>query len=424
MPEWVTGSRSGGESTENRTSTKRESAESVERVGLRACMVAYTFYENDNRVRRYAETLRKHGAEVDVIALCREGLPYHSVIEGVNVYRIQKRSIDEKGKFSYLYRLMKFLVRSSVKLEQMHLRKRYDVVHVHNVPDFEVFAAIIPKLTGAKIILDIHDILPEFYGSKFNKDDRSLSYKMVLLIEKLSAAFADHVIISNDLWVKYYTERAIDKDRCTVILNYPDPRLFYYPPQGKKKDDGKTTLIYPGTLNWHQGVDIAIRAFAVIARKYPDVTFSVYGDGPTRVSLIQLVKDLGLEGRVILVGMVPIDEISGVMSRADIGVVPKRANSFGNEAFSTKTLEFMALGVPVIVSNTKIDKYYFSDDLVLFFENEDVEDLAVKMELMITNREIREQFIKKSFEYIQRNNWDVKKRIYLGLIYSLTGKKL
>jgi glycosyltransferase involved in cell wall biosynthesis len=183
-------------------------------------------------------------------------------------------------------------------------------------------------------------------------------------------------------------------------------------------------LIYPGTLNWHQGVDIAIRAFAVIARKYPDVTFSVYGDGPTRNSLIQLVKDLGLEGRVILAGMVPIDEISVVMSRADVGVVPKRANSFGNEAFSTKTLEFMALGVPVIVSNTKIDKYYFSDDLVLFFENEDVEDLAVKMELMITNREIREQFIKKSFEYIQRNNWDVKKRIYLGLIYSLTGKKL
>jgi glycosyltransferase involved in cell wall biosynthesis len=204
-------------------------------------------------------------------------------------------------------------------------------------------------------------------------------------------------------------------------MNYPDPRLFYHSPQGKKKDDGKTLLIYPGTLNWHQGVDIAIRAFAVIARKYPDVTFFIYGDGPTRESLVQLVKDLGLEGRAILAGMVPIDEISGVMSQADVGVVPKRANSFGNEAFSTKILEFMAIGVPMIVSNTKIDKYYFSDDLVLFFENEDVEDLAVKMELMITNREIREQYIINSLEYIQGNNWDVKKRIYLDLIYSLTG---
>ena len=403
--------------------TKPESAESVERAGMRVCMVAYSFYENDNRIRRYAETLRKHGAEVDVIALRRKGFPYHSVIEGVNVYRIQKRFIDEKGKFSYLYRLMKFLVRSSVKLGQMHLRKRYDVVHAHNVPDFEVFAAIIPKLTGGKIILDIHDILPEFYGSKFNKNDRSLSYKMVLWIERLSAAFADHVIISNDLWVKYYTERAIDKERCTVILNYPDPRIFNQVPQGRKENGGRITMIYPGTLNWHQGVDIAIRAFAVIASKYPEVTFSIYGDGPTRDSLIQLTRDLGLEGRVILAGLVTIDQISGVMSRADIGVVPKRANSFGNEAFSTKILEFMALGVPVIVSNTKIDKYYFTDDLVMFFKNEDIDDLAAKMELMITNREIRNQYIKSSLEYIRENNWDVKKRIYLDLISSLTGKK-
>jgi len=116
---------------------------------------------------------------------------------------------------------------------------------VHNVPDFEVFAGIIPKLTGAKIILDIHDILPEFYGSKFNKDDRSLSYKMILFIEKISAAFVDHVIISNDLWGKNYTARAIDKDRCTVILNYPDPRTFNYDPQREKESSGKITMIYP-----------------------------------------------------------------------------------------------------------------------------------------------------------------------------------
>jgi glycosyltransferase involved in cell wall biosynthesis len=403
--------------------TKQEAAESKERIGMRACMVAYTFYESDNRVRRYAETLRRHGVEVDVIALRREGLPFHSVIEGVGVYRIQERSKNEKGRYSYLYRLMKFLVRSSVKLGQMHLRNRYDVVHVHNVPDFEVFATIVPKLTGAKITLDIHDILPEFYTSKFNKEERSISNRMILLIEKLSASFADHVIISNDLWIKKYTERAIDKDRCTVILNYPDPCLFSHVTKVRKENGGKITMIYPGTLNWHQGVDIAIRAFAVIARKYPEVTFSIYGDGPTRNSLIQLTRDLEIEGRVILAGLVPIDEISDVMSRADVGVVPKRANSFGNEAFSTKILEFMALGVPVIVSNTKIDKYYFSDDLVMFFENEDVDDLAAKMELMITNREIREQYRDKALEYIKENNWDVKKRIYLDLISSLTGKE-
>ena len=391
---------------------------------MRACMVAYTFFENDNRVKRYAETLKRHGAEVDVIALRREGMPCHSVIDGVNIYRIQNRSINEKGKFSYLYRQINFLLRSSLKLGQMHLRRRYDLVHAHNVPDFEVFAGIIPKLTGTKIILDIHDILPEFYGSKFNKDSHSMSYNLILLIEKMSAAFADHVIISNDLWVKNYTARAANKERCTVILNYPDPRIFNYDPRRKQKSNGQMTMIYPGSLNWHQGVDIAIRAFAVIAKKFPELAFHIYGDGPTRTSLIQLTRNLGLEGRVIFAGPVPIDQISVVMSQADIGVVPKRANSFGNEAFSTKILEFMALGVPVIVSDTKIDRYYFSDDLVMFFKNEDINDLAEKMEFMLTNREAMEQYKSRSLEYINANNWEVKKSIYLDLIHSLTGKTL
>jgi glycosyltransferase involved in cell wall biosynthesis len=56
-------------------------------------------------------------------------------------------------------------------------------------------------------------------------------------------------------------------------------------------------------------------------------------------------------------------------------------------------------------------------------KNEDVDDLAAKMELMITNWGIRNQYMKNSLEYIQENNWDIKKRIYLDLISSLTGKK-
>ncbi|GAB4367430.1 MAG: hypothetical protein Kow00128_11880 [Deltaproteobacteria bacterium] len=343
----------------------------------------------------------------------------------MNVHRIQKRSLNEKGKFSYLYRLLKFLVRSAVTLGVMHLRHRYDVVHVHNVPDFEVFAAIIPKLTGAKIILDIHDILPEFYLSKFNGNEKELLYRMLLRIERWSGSFSDHVIISNDIWAKYYTDRAVKKDRCTVILNYPDPRIFHQISPDKKNHTGKFTMIYPGTFNWHQGIDIAIRAFAVIANKHPEIIFYLYGDGPTRESLVQLTKELGLEKRIVFGGLISIDEIARVMAKADCGIVPKRANSFGNEAFSTKILEFMAIGVPVIVSNTKIDKYYFNnDDLVMFFENENVEDLARKMELMITSNERRVKYINNSLKYIRDNNWDVKKNVYLDLISSLTGESI
>lgn len=162
---------------------------------MRACMVAYTYYELDNRVKRYAETLTRRGYHVDVIALRRVGQPKYDTINGVDVYRIQNRVIDEKMKLTYLYKLLLFLVNSGYFVTKKHLQNNYDVIHVHSIPDFEVFAALVPKLLGAKVILDIHDIVPELYTSKFKVSNSSLIFKLLVLVEKASGAFADHVIV-------------------------------------------------------------------------------------------------------------------------------------------------------------------------------------------------------------------------------------
>src|SRR5271170_1797786 len=124
---------------------------------MRACMVAYTFYEEDNRVRRYAEALAKRGDQVDVVALRHAGKSPTESINGVRVIRIQRRAINEKGKFTYLGKLLLFLIRSMFFLTKEQFKgSGYDLIHVHSVPDFEIFAAFVPKLMGAKIILDIH----------------------------------------------------------------------------------------------------------------------------------------------------------------------------------------------------------------------------------------------------------------------------
>ena len=64
------------------------------------------------------------------------------------------------------------------------------------------------------------------------------------------------------------------------------------------------------------------------------------------------------------------------MAEADLGIVPKRNDSFGDEAFSTKILEFMASGVPVVVSSTRVDRHYFNDKVVRFFPSGDIGRLA------------------------------------------------
>ena len=129
---------------------------------------------------RYARA-GSRGDKVDVIALASdEKQPSFEVVDEVDVHRIQSRVRNEKNKYSYLWRLTGFCAKSLFCLGRLQLKRKYDLVHVHNVPDFLVFSAWLPKLAGTKIILDIHDILPEFFANKFRKPEDSL-YAVKLL---------------------------------------------------------------------------------------------------------------------------------------------------------------------------------------------------------------------------------------------------
>lgn len=386
---------------------------------MNVCMLAYTQYESDNRVIRYAETLVKRGDRVDVIALRQNNNSHYETINGVNVYRLQERVFNEKGKFPYLFKIVRFLICSMIFLSKKHFQNRYDAIHVHNVPDFLVYAAWLPKLTGAKIILDIHDIVPEFYASKFNEGNNSIGFKLLVFLERSSVAFADHVIISNHLWEQTLVKRSIMKEKLSVILNCPDPCIFYRRPKMGK--DNKFIMIYPGSLNWHQGLDIAIKACAIIKDQTPEAELHIYGGGPGKGILERLILQLGLEKKVLFKGPLSINRVAEAMANADLAIVPKRATGFGNEAFSTKILEFMALGVPLIVSGTKVDRYYFDDGVVQFFKPEDEDDLARCILLLIRDREKRERLVANASKFIENYTWDKKKDDYLKIVDSLTG---
>ncbi len=381
---------------------------------MRVCMLVYAFYESDGRVRRYAETLSSRGDHVDVVSLRNSKQPRSEILYGVNIYRIQKRIINERKKYNYFFKLVLFFIKSMIFVTRKHLKEPYQVIHVHSVPDFEVFAAFIPKITGAKVFLDIHDIVPEFYSSKFDNDKGSILFKVLLLVEKASCAFADHVIISNHLWAEKIISRSVRHSKCSVILNYPDQRLFKR--RAPKQISGSIIAIYPGTFAWHQGVDIAIRAMAIIKEELPFLELKLFGKGPEESALRRLAEELEVHDRVKFGGYLPLEELVDKMAEADFGIVPKRSDGFGNEAFSTKILEFMSLGVPVIVADTMIDKLYFNDSLVLFFKAESAEDLAAKVKLIAHDRNRRDQLAADALSYIKTNNWDVKKYLYIELI--------
>jgi glycosyltransferase involved in cell wall biosynthesis len=381
-------------------------------------MLAYTFYEGDNRVMRYAETLVERGDEVDVIALRKEGQLKKEIINGVNVHRIQKRIKNEKGPLTYLYRILGFFVRAFFVLSISHFRKGYRLLHVHSVPDFLVFAAFVPRVMGAKIVLDIHDLLPELYVSKFAKGPDSKIFRLLVHVERISARFADHIIVANHIWQQRLISRSVPAEKCSVFLNYPDLSIFRR--HGRTRSDAKFIMLYPGTLAWHQGLDIAIHAFAKLKNVVPNLEFHIYGEGSAREDLIQLTQTLGIHDRVLFHDAIPLREIPLVIENADLGIVPKRKDFFGNEAFSTKTLEFMTLGVPIIVADTAVDQYYFNDQVVTFFAGGDADHLAACILELAQNPRRRQKQVEYATRFVQHHAWTRVKGEYVGLLDALT----
>ncbi len=388
----------------------------------RVCMVTHSYYLSDTRVIQYAEALAKRGDHVDVLALQpANDAPGQTKIRDVNLVRLQPRlDRKEQSRMSYLFPLVRFLFASARWIAREHARKPYDLLHIHNVPDFMVFAAAYPRWTGARVILDIHDIVPELYASKFGKSEKGLLISLLKWMERLSARMADHVIIANHLWLEKYEHRTGAVGKCSVFINNVDAGIFQ--PSRRTRNDGKLVILFPGGLQWHQGLDIAIGAFHKIRGELPHAEFHIYGEGDMKSNLVSQAQELGLNGSVRFFNRLPVHEIARVMAEADLGVVPKRADSFGNEAYSTKIMQFMSLRVPVVVSNTKIDRYYFDDSVVRFFESGNSGDLAVAMLELLRDEALRHNMVARAAEYAARNSWNQRKGDYLKLVDDLCGK--
>jgi glycosyltransferase involved in cell wall biosynthesis/peptidoglycan/xylan/chitin deacetylase (PgdA/CDA1 family) len=390
----------------------------------RICMIGHTNYASDNRIRRYSESLAARGDIVDVVALRSSELPQPYELKGVNVYGVQHRDNIETGKWSYAWQLLRFLYRSFVFVSRRHHKIRYDLIHTHNGPDFLVFAALYPKWTGAKIILDIHDVVPELFEGRFSSRAGSIYVKMLKILERLSAGFSDHVIVSNHLWQKRLIERSLSADKCSVLVNRIDPGVFYR--RERTRADGKVVLLFPGSFQPHQGLCVAIKALARLKEKLPNCELHLCGGGGGRDSqrtLERLASELGLNGRVRFEREVPLDRIPQMMADADIGVVPKLADSFGNEAYSTRIMEFMSQGIPVVASRTAVDTYYFSDETVCFFKSGDDQAMADAVLKVIGDPGLRESLSLNGLDYAARNSWTLRKTEYLDLIDSLCVEK-
>src|SRR5438445_8926018 len=119
----------------------------------RVCIISHSHYPYDARVSRQARALVRAGHEVDIICLRYEDQPLISRSDGVAVYRLPFGRL-RGGALRYLFEFVTFQLAATLLAGALHVRRRYSVVETTSVPDWLVFAAIIPKLFGARALLD------------------------------------------------------------------------------------------------------------------------------------------------------------------------------------------------------------------------------------------------------------------------------
>ena len=378
------------------------------------CMVAYTNYLSDARVRRAAETLAAlPNYRVTVLVLRQSDTARTYELSDVTIQELNLSKYRGKSSAKYMLEYMKFLFLALWACTNRFLKGSLDAVHVHNMPNFLVFSAIIPRTFGKRVVLDVHDTLIETYASKFlesgTKTTHAILMRLLMFEESLSCRFASSIICVNHIQKKALTDRGIPNEKITVVLNAPDPRWF---DSSKSLLDNDTVnspfrLVYFGTLTKRLGVDLAIRAVSALSGSIPDLEFHVIGDGEQRAEFLRLSESLGVEKNVCFYEKIyPVDELSQILQGMHLVIVPNRRNVATELMLPVKMLEGVALGIPIVAPRLKAIQYYFPDETVFYYEPGSVESLGHVIRQAYESKELRIAKAAKAREFLVEYGWE------------------
>ncbi len=394
--------------------------------GKRAAVLLFSYYPADPRPRRAAEALAREGLIVDLICLQQNWREARrEMINGVNVLRIPvKRS--RGGQLRYVFQYSSFILRCFFHLTFRSLLRRYHLVHVHNMPDVLVFSALVPKMLGAKIVLDLHDPMPELMQSIFGLSQESWSVRFLKRLEQWSIQFSDAVITVNEACRRIYSSRSCSKEKVSVVMNAPSEELFPLSPpafnsNGRNGDSSRPfAILYHGSLVPRNGFDLAVEALRTATKSVPAAELWVCGERtPFFDQVMANAEKSGIGHAVHYLGPKDRHEIADVIRRCDVGVIPNQRNIFTEINTPTRIFECLTLGRPVIAPRAAGIQDYFGDDDLIFFDLGDANDLARKIEFTFSQPESVARIVERGQQVYRAHSWTQEKSVLLQTLSNL-----
>lgn len=391
---------------------------------IRVGVITFDWYPYEPRALRLTRAAADAGYTVDVICLRKSHEKFHELDGNTHIYRLPLRRGENSSLASKILLWCLFVLFAGVTAMCFHLRHPFKIVHVHNMPDFLVFSALVPKLFGTKVILDVQDVTPELMRAKLKGRDHAWIVRFAIWQERISTAFADHIVTTGPLFAELLLQRGVPKKKITSILNSADPSLF--PPERRclppfdasAAGERPFILMYHGTIEKRNGLETAIRAFALARAAIPNLRLDIQGGGRYMPAVKRLAQELGLSD-VIFTGSVTVDKLVDFVLHGDVGIIPYQKDGFMDIVLPTKAYEFAWMGRPIIASDTRAMRSMFRPEGVMLCEPDNPAAFAEAIIALYEHPEKRARMIEYVAEDYETYRWEVMAKLYQQLLKAL-----
>jgi len=327
---------------------------------------------------------------------------------GTIIFPLSKLAVSRRGIIFYKKNIGKFRCYPIIKpkspliflgkilyqsLKMYFSTQKFDIIVAYGPLTFGFLGFLLSKLTKTKLIVEI----PGNYKKAFLLDSRILTF-----IDKVKSKISDVIIplvINRADHIKLLYPSQLDdyknikkhkiKNHISIFHNFVPISAI------KPSNESDKYILFLGFPWYLKGVDILIKAFNLISNEFPNYRLKIVGYCPDKSYFQKLAEG---NDKIELCDPVFHDEAMKLMSRCALFVLPSRT-----EAMGRVLLEAMASKKPIIASNVDGIPYYIKHGFNgLLFESENVEDLAEKIKIILSNPDYTKKLAENGYRYVHQ----------------------
>ena len=386
-------------------------------------MIVDGAYPNDIRVRKEAEALAEKGKKVLVVCPRKKNDLETEIVNNVAVFRIGKNyTIAKKGIYDIIESATNINPLFYFGLKKAFKKYKIDYLHVHDLPLAGTGFKF--KNNVKKIYLDLHENYPEALKTWFLwKQNSVIKVKNALFFnsenwskkEKKYCEKYDKVIcVVEEMKAKLIAKFNIKNEKLIVVSNHEKKSFaanFNEEVAQNIISNKDFSITYVGGFGPHRGLQTAIEAMPKVVKHIPNAKLFLIGKGSADVEtkLRDIVKEFNVENSVVFVGYRPFKEVSTIMQKTNVNIIPHLANDHTDNTIPHKLFQIMMSKSLLLVSSCKpLKRIVTKYNAGIVFNADDANDFAKKVILIHQNYDEYQIKTQNAFDAVMNKgeNWE------------------